>query len=583
MAGNLKIDLPPMNGEFFAGVAQLSDQGLPIDKKLQLHPGEDIHTVGVLSAAATIKHMTWNGVEAGLRILATAVFALIQAGYIGFIGARDSKDSGRTRGSDFVDYGGPEIKQGDVDHVLNLIDKDLAGTVYTVFLATKYNWWVTNHHVGQGGNSPYIQKILGITLRSEPLNIPEREATEIAHTIGHWGSTHLALRHLGIHTPRLYRPIGPANVTISLAEDLKIRQGSWPAGTARWALPAAAAKKWGSMRIFAACPTINHLIRNVSFIENLEAGCAAFQNAFQRLIGKVETAKPDTLQNALRMAALCDPKVPYHVGADFLTGRTGSRIIIDIPDGLGVIGPVAYYLFPRHTISNSPHICRNAGTTKTIAYDSSESYDQGWEQGVQGYAAAATTLKPDALAKLSTFEELGVMNDQGYLTYRLLLGADLSQAASDLLQIKKSLEEVDKDTKLPEQIPNISKELLLFNHSLVMLADGQQLTRFMTPGTGGAYKHAHQVASNFKDKETVIEDLGDVSTILGIAPDQVEKFLTDYEIDDEITANELISLGIEPEVDEDASAMIMAPKDNALATLKDFTFEEPKKGAGKKK
>jgi hypothetical protein len=49
------------------------------------------------------------------------------------------------------------------------IDERLYSPIMTICLATKYSWWTTNHHVGQGGWSLYVLKVARESVRVTPL------------------------------------------------------------------------------------------------------------------------------------------------------------------------------------------------------------------------------------------------------------------------------------------------------------------------------------------------------------------------------------------------------------------------------
>lgn len=60
----------------------------------------------------------------------------------------------------------------------------------TLLVATKANWWLTNHHTGQGEVAGYVRKVLEAQYGR---NVQPSIVTA-AHTIGHWISTIYVLR-----------------------------------------------------------------------------------------------------------------------------------------------------------------------------------------------------------------------------------------------------------------------------------------------------------------------------------------------------------------------------------------------------
>ncbi len=51
-----------------------------------------------------------------------------------------------------------------------------------------------------------------------------------------------------------------------------------------------------------------------------------------------------------------DPRARYNIGADYLLGRAGAWDIPTVKEGLGLVGPVMFFL--HATITRSPHITR---------------------------------------------------------------------------------------------------------------------------------------------------------------------------------------------------------------------------------
>ncbi len=73
----------------------------------------------------------------------------------------------------------------------------MRGYSHRSYLATKYSWWTMNHHVGQGGWSPYVQKVARVV--GEEYVTDAMKST--IHTAGHWMGTHKGLRYFGIYLP----------------------------------------------------------------------------------------------------------------------------------------------------------------------------------------------------------------------------------------------------------------------------------------------------------------------------------------------------------------------------------------------
>ena len=110
----------------------------------------------------------------------------------------------------------------------------------TIMVATKINWFCTNHHMGQNRASKFIAKVMSTTYPwagAGEGQLNER-AKDAAWEVGHWISTHLALTMMNMRTGvRVLTHYGgsPIGATI-LAEDMKVRCNSAPAGMAKHAL-----------------------------------------------------------------------------------------------------------------------------------------------------------------------------------------------------------------------------------------------------------------------------------------------------------------------------------------------------------
>ncbi len=63
-----------------------------------------------------------------------------------------------------------------------------------------------------------------------------------------------------------------------------------------------------------------------------------------------------------------DPRARYHIGADYLLGRAGAWDIPTVQDGLGLVGPVMFFLHARNTFTRSPHITRVSASGLTPVY-----------------------------------------------------------------------------------------------------------------------------------------------------------------------------------------------------------------------
>jgi hypothetical protein len=100
-----------------------------------------------------------------------------------------------------------------------LVDFNKLPTVITLALATKLNYWTTNHHVGQGGWASYVLKVVRALVPEMANDAFKKEL----HMMCHWFGTHGSLRLFSIYTPVLINtlypdPKVPVIVTISSLE-----------------------------------------------------------------------------------------------------------------------------------------------------------------------------------------------------------------------------------------------------------------------------------------------------------------------------------------------------------------------------
>jgi hypothetical protein len=142
--------LADFNRTIGAGVAAISEAGLPDTQRLQVpnNPTLNCHVAGIMTAAATIAHLG-SSYHSKTDANVTAAYAVVRTGlvYTKFV----YNDTRGLNGSDFVLIEPNSITQEQVKIVKKLIDLNKVSRVVTLALATKYNFWVTNHHVGRGG------------------------------------------------------------------------------------------------------------------------------------------------------------------------------------------------------------------------------------------------------------------------------------------------------------------------------------------------------------------------------------------------------------------------------------------------
>lgn len=109
-----------------------------------------------------------------------------------------------------------------VERFVNLETMKIAATVMA---ATKANFWVMNHHTGQGDVQGYIKKVLDIFYKEKS----SEQITSAAHNL--FASTFKCLSIYGMQVITLVIPvIAPQGITVVLSFDAKLRFSSMPAG-----------------------------------------------------------------------------------------------------------------------------------------------------------------------------------------------------------------------------------------------------------------------------------------------------------------------------------------------------------------
>ncbi len=80
------------------------------------------------------------------------------------------------------------------DEIQKIVTVEDMRHVVMMIVATKANFWLCNHHTGQGSIQGYANKVsevvFGVTA--------DIEFTHVAHAIGHWCSTTIILDRAGI-------------------------------------------------------------------------------------------------------------------------------------------------------------------------------------------------------------------------------------------------------------------------------------------------------------------------------------------------------------------------------------------------
>jgi hypothetical protein len=178
-------------------------------------------------------------------LVATAAYAAVRSGLV-YTRFSPGDNVGR-ESSDFTRVPTGGITQAQIELAEALIDTSKVSTVITLALATKFNYWTTNHHVGQGGWASYTLKVVKALVPELANDAFRREL----HMMCHWFGTHGSLRLFHILTPVCINPLFPDPKTPIMSEDFIVRNDAFPAGTAKITIVDAALRKTMSSPLWA--------------------------------------------------------------------------------------------------------------------------------------------------------------------------------------------------------------------------------------------------------------------------------------------------------------------------------------------
>ncbi len=196
-------------------------------------------------------------------------------------------------------------KDGEVPELAYLqsyVGNDCVARALSVCLATKINYFQTNHHTGQGEMTSFIRKVLSTLYPNQFKEADINQLKDAAHTVGHWMSTHIGLNSLGMITgkPVAISPVAAlmGQAATNLASDFVARADSLPAGTAPYAVVHATLKEFSTNKAFTVAPYAKEMAEAAKLIQDL-------------LDEAKEARKNKTV----------DPRLAYHMGAAYLTGN----------------------------------------------------------------------------------------------------------------------------------------------------------------------------------------------------------------------------------------------------------------------
>ena len=229
------------------------------------------------------------------------------------------------------------LGQGKENWLSSYCTPDQATQVLTVILATKFNWYTTNHHVGQNHANKYICKVVTTTYRGAgngPDSIHE-SIKDSVWKVGHWASTHLCLRVMEMRTGVrvAVHPAGSGLGKVVLSPDYRIRCDGAPAGLAKVALVYATIMLHRGNHMWLIAPDLRSII--------------TCHDKYAKHLSEVKEC---------RDAKKVDPRCKNHEGGNYLTGGKKKTIIASTVAPLGVVGSFLFWKQPNSTLTASPLI-----------------------------------------------------------------------------------------------------------------------------------------------------------------------------------------------------------------------------------
>lgn len=397
---DIKIVLPPINGDFLAGIAIGTEQALAASERLVVYRTytDEKGALKFLDNEAVVKltlmHLI-NDLNAvvdrsiGNRLLISGAAMALLTGNVCTKVIEGSNDAEEADG-DWMEAKLEEFKKSiNTDEAAKLANECMeAGNIQraaTVIVGTKINWLKEGHHVGTGQHDSggFIKKVL----KSQFPETDPNMLLSFAHRLGHWASTRSVLHQLGLGGIIAPIPIFDAAARLVPTDDVKLRLHSAPAGTARLAVSYALATRMFKHPLCIMCPDY----------ENYNALPAAYKKVIKS-------------------------PAAYHTGAKYLTGKKSDHNDTEYGAYIGRAGAWASVFMPRNTIMNSPH---------AKAYENADDYDADFKALCATFRADRTKHLRERMSK---FKSVGMQVSGNYAQLCKAFEIDANSEAMAVLQ-----------------------------------------------------------------------------------------------------------------------------------------------------
>lgn len=201
MSGDIYVSLSDSNGTLLCGLTSIGEVGIQPNQRLKLYfdANESITTMASRAADHALelgKDLGYNAADK--QIMVSCAYVIVNAGLAGEF------EVGRT---DRVAQATDWVKHKPTNSALNKQFIEAALTpvniraAATSLAAVKWNWYQTNHHIGQGGTTPFVRKYLDLAwghfLGSDAIATTQEQLDKVMWMCGHWASTGLVLNAWG--------------------------------------------------------------------------------------------------------------------------------------------------------------------------------------------------------------------------------------------------------------------------------------------------------------------------------------------------------------------------------------------------
>ena len=296
-----------------------------------------------------------------------------------------------------------------------------AGRALTLIIASKFNWFTTNHHVGQGHATTFITKMAMNSckmMQGTETSISET-AKDAIWEVGHWASTHLCMNLMGMRTGVRVaaHPSGSPIDTAKLAEDMKLRCDAAPAGMAKAALLFSAIKLYHRNMLWLVAPGFEDAM-----------ACAV---EYQRFLDDVQKAKRDKA---------VDPRMRNHEGRMYLTHRGDKTRIMQIAVPLGLIGSFLFHKASSSTMTASPLISvKNRNNRPEPRYQQHHGYSAEFDELCKVTKDKVLEVTPEVKELMGASDTALTVNKADYVSLMKLFNVDRTESENKFDHAFKAL------------------------------------------------------------------------------------------------------------------------------------------------